>query len=88
MAKHGGISVVEPQPDAGTVEMCGRLLDTLEAFQAPLGEGVPVKIPGSRHGIRVGVLASPFVVICQWESRICGPCQDCKELGLNLLNSI
>ena len=29
MAKHGGISVVELQPDAGTVEMYGRLLDTL-----------------------------------------------------------
>ena len=29
MAKHGGISVVEPQSDAGTVEMCGHLLDTL-----------------------------------------------------------
>lgn len=78
--------MVEPQPDAGTVEMCGRLSDSLEAFQAPLGEGVPVKIPGSRHGIRVGVLASPFVAICQWETGICGQCQECKELVLNLLS--
>ena len=72
--------------------MCGRWEDTfLRPSKLILGREFLCEFlctflaPDMGH-VRVHV--SPFAVICQWESRIYGQCQDWKELGLNLLNSI
>ena len=62
MAKHGGTSVVELHPEAGTVEMCGCWECTSKLI---LGREFLRKFLAPASGIRVRVHVSPFVLICQ-----------------------
>ena len=84
----GGTSVVELQPDAGTVEMRGRLSDTVcRPSKLLLGREFLRKILAPDMGsvwecVRVHLWLSVSEVQDMWE------CQDCKQLGLNLLNGI
>ena len=61
MAKHGGTSVVELYPEAGTVEMCGCWECTSKLI---LGREFLRKFLAPASGIHVRVHVSPLVLIC------------------------